>query len=404
LKSESRFIEKLIVLIIVSSIFFPRIPIGLEIRFDDILALLLLPFIILTRPNFKINRLLVFYLLILISFSISTIHGYVFLHVPFSFRDINELFRIFKPFLIIIAIGYCNLQTLSSYLNSIFKIGAVLLIGLGFVEFFDILNFRSLFYTLYGFEHDNSANRIFLTAGNPNIAAALVLYYMIYLLQKVLLTGDRIVSISKILFLLLVLLMTSSRTAVVVFVVVLLASLYFHRKRNKFLSITIIFLCIVLAFPLLRYFDYLTLGFISFSEGTNNSMLLRYQQWSEAIKLFYQSPILGWGPAKDLHTSIVDNEYFLLLRRYGIIGCALVINFLFSYIFVFMKHKKEIDNLDIRTKSIAYTSLLSLLMVAIIMITNNFFSGYQLMPLYVVMIAITEGSFKQLVKEKTANG
>tara|TARA_Y100000385_G_C12743061_1_gene487659 strand:- start:38 stop:583 length:546 start_codon:yes stop_codon:yes gene_type:complete len=174
--------------------------------------------------------------------------------------------------------------------------------------------------------------------------------------------------------------------------------MYFHRKNNKFLSFIIVVLCVLLGFPILKYFDYLTLGFISFSDGTNNSMLLRYQQWSDAIALFNQSPIIGWGPAKDLHTSVVDNEYFLLLRRYGVIGCALVIYFLFSFIFVFLKQKRKIDTLDSKTKSISYTTLLTLLMTAIIMVTNNFFSGYQLMPLYVVMIAISEGSLKELAR------
>lgn len=395
---KSKFIERFILLIVGSSIFLPTIPIGLSIRFDDLLALLLIPFIILTKPNFKINRLLFSYSLILLSFSLSTFYGYYFLAVPFSIRDVNELFRMLKPFLIIIAVGYCNIRTLASYLNSFFKIGAILLILLGFLEFFNVLNFRTLFYNLYGFEFGNNGTRSILTAGNPNVAAALVLYFMIYLLQKMLLTRDRVLSIVKILLLLVVLLMTSSRTSLVVFVVVLLASMYFHRKNNKFLSFIIVVLCVLLGFPILKYFDYLTLGFISFSDGTNNSMLLRYQQWSDAIALFNQSPIIGWGPAKDLHTSVVDNEYFLLLRRYGVIGCALVIYFLFSFIFVFLKQKRKIDTLDSKTKSISYTTLLTLLMTAIIMVTNNFFSGYQLMPLYVVMIAISEGSLKELAR------
>ena len=145
-----------------------------------------------------------------------------------------------KPFLIIIAVSYCNLRTLVSYLNSFFKVGAILLILLGFLEFFNVLSFRALFYSLYGYEFGNMGGRSVLTAGNPNIASALVLYFMIYFLQRMLLTGDRILSLFKILFLLVVLLMTSSRTALIVFVVVLLASMYFHRKHNKILSIVII--------------------------------------------------------------------------------------------------------------------------------------------------------------------
>ena len=372
----------------------PTIPVGIDLRLDDFLALFLIPIVILTKPNFKTNRLFFSYFLILLSFITSTFYGYLFLKVPFSIRDINELFRMIKPFLIIIAISYCNLRTLVNYLHSFFKVGAIFLILLAFLEFFNVLSFRTLFYSLYGFEFGNIGGRSILTAGNPNIASALVLYFMIYFLQRMLLTGDKILSVFKILFLLVVLLMTSSRTALIVFVVILLASMYFHRKNNKTLSIVIIAFCVLLSLPLLKYFDYLTIGFVSFSDGTNTSMLIRYQQWSDAINLFKQSPIIGWGPAKDLHTSIVDNEYFLLLRRYGILGLILVINFLFSFIFVFAKRKKQIDLLDARTKSIAYTTLLSLLMVFIIMSTNNFFSGYQLLPLYIVMIAITEGSLK----------
>ena len=396
---RSNFVEKLILLIVVSSFFIPTIPLGIALRFDDFLALFIIPFVILAKPNFKINRLFFSYLFILLSFITSTFYGYLFLKVPFSIRDINELFRMIKPFLIIIAISYCNLRTLVSYLNSFFKVGAILLILLGFMEFFNVLGFRELFYSLYGFELVNMGGRSVLTAGNPNIASALVLYFMIYFLQRMLLTGDRVLSLFKILFLLVILLMTSSRTALIVFVVVLIASMYFHRQHNKILSIVIITLCVFLTLPLLKYFDYLTIGFVSFNEGTNTSMLTRFQQWSDAIALFKQSPIIGWGPAKDLHTSVVDNEYFLLLRRYGILGLVLVINFLFSFIFVFLKLKRQIDLLDVRTKSIAYTTLLSLLMVFIIMITNNFFSGYQLMPLYIVMISITEGSLKMFTRD-----
>ena len=121
---RSNFIEKLILLIVVSSFFMPTIPLGIAIRFDDFLALFLIPFVILTKPNFKTNRLFFSYLLILLSFITSTFYGYLFLKVPFSIRDINELFRMIKPFLIIIAVSYCNLRTLVSYLNSFFKVGA----------------------------------------------------------------------------------------------------------------------------------------------------------------------------------------------------------------------------------------------------------------------------------------
>ena len=58
-------------------------------------------------------------------------------------------------------------------------------------------------------------------------------------------------------------------------------------------------------------------------------MLQRYKQWSEAFELFLKSPYIGWGPAKEIHSTIVDNEHLFLLRRYGVIGYLAVINLLF---------------------------------------------------------------------------
>ena len=83
--------------------FFPTLPIGIDIRLDDIMALLLIPFLLTVKPNFKVNRLVVSYVIILIFFAISTVHGYFLLGVPYSLRDVNEFVRVLKPFLIILA-------------------------------------------------------------------------------------------------------------------------------------------------------------------------------------------------------------------------------------------------------------------------------------------------------------
>ena len=44
---------------------------------------------------------------------------------------------------------------------------------------------------------------------------------------------------------------------------------------------------------------------------------------------------------------------------------------------------------------LGFTSALLCIMIVVIMITNNFFSGYQLMPLFIVMITLVEKEIRQ---------
>lgn len=396
---SNHFTENFIILLIISSIFLPTIPLGLEIRFDDLMALLFIPLFLLVRPNFKVNRLVFSYTLILILFFLSTVYGYTILNVPTSLRDVNEFVRVLKPLLIIIAVSYCDSKRLSIKLNTVFKYGAILVVLIGFLEFFDFLGYRNFMKIIYrnsGYESADISGRIVLTAANPNVAAALIIYFINYILQSMLLTKQKIRNSLLLLFLMIVLLMTSSRTSLVVFVVILFASLFFHFNKNKVFTFTILTLSFPLLIFMVQFFDYLVIGFSTFSEGTNTSMLLRYQLWAEAFALFKQSPIIGWGPAKAIHTTIVDSEHLLLLRRYGILGYLAVFNFIFGFAWVVFKKRKKLKHMDLLHKRLAITSLFSCIMIFILMTTNNFFSGYQLIVLFVVMITLVENKLNKI--------
>tara|TARA_B100000575_G_C23126336_1_gene652604 strand:- start:93 stop:1235 length:1143 start_codon:yes stop_codon:yes gene_type:complete len=375
----------------------PTIKIGIDFRLDDLLSLFLIPVFFFVKPKFRASRLNFTYSCILILIIISTLHGYYFLNVPISIRDLNEFIRVIKPFLIILIIDYCNLIVLSKYLDKFFKIGAILLILFGFLEYFNILGFRSLIAEIYSNSdrfNDITRSRMVLTSGNPNDAAVLLFYFLTYFTQSLFLKKSISIKLSILFFLIIVLLMTSSRTVFICFVIIILLSLIYHFRKKKFLSLVIFSVCLMTLVSLIQFFDYLTIGFSTFQSGENTSMIIRYQLWDDAFNLFLQSPFFGWGPAKAIHTTVVDGEHFMLLRRYGIFGYFAIIYLLLGYFIVFLRKRKKLFFMGENIKVLAFTSLFTCLIIPVIMVTNNFFSSYQLMPLYVIMIAIVEKSLK----------
>ena len=146
------------------------------------------------RPNFKINRLIISYSVIFFCFSYRHFLVICTLGVPYSLRDLNEYVRVLKPFLIIIAVSYCDSDKLLRKMHLLFKYGAIFIILIGFLEFFDVLGYRKLISLIYSGHRFENLDRIrtILMAGDPNIAAALVIYFVTYILQTMLMTKNKI--------------------------------------------------------------------------------------------------------------------------------------------------------------------------------------------------------------------
>jgi O-antigen ligase len=391
-------VEWFVLLVVVSSVFFPTIPLGIDFRLDDLLTLLIIPLLFAVKPKLRSSRLNYTYLFILFSVSLSILYGYTVLKVPPTIRDFNEFIRIIKPFLIILVVDYCNPQFLAKLLDKFFKVGAVALILFGLLEYFNLFGFRNILSEIYATTDrfsDFDRSRIVLTTGDPNVSAALLLFFLTYLTQSLFLKKGVFTNLVLLFFLLVVLLMTSSRTLLIIFALIMLVSLMYHGRRKKILSIVIGGVSVLTIAILIQFFDYLTIGFSTFKSGDNTSMMIRYLLWKEAFDLFLQSPILGWGPAKSIHTTIVDGEHFMLLRRYGLLGYGTIMSLFLGYAVVFIKKIKTIFEIGGNIQVLGFTSALLCIMIVVIMITNNFFSGYQLMPLFIIMITLVEKELKQ---------
>ena len=72
-----------------------------------------------------------------------------------------------------------------------------------------------------------------------------------------------------------------------------------------------------------------------------------------------------------------------------------IMSLLLGYGVVFVRKIKNISSIGGNVEVLGFTSALLCIMIVVIMITNNFFSGYQLMPLFIVMITLVEKELRQ---------
>ncbi|MEA2018282.1 MAG: O-antigen ligase family protein, partial [Campylobacterota bacterium] len=189
-----------------------------------------------------------------------------------------------------------------------------------------------------------------------------------------------------VLFLLLftVLFFTQSRTALIA-TVFSLAFIFFTLKgywTKKIFLLIVISLGIVVLFPL---FSYVFIGIQLLFEGENNSILVRLENAKIAYEAFVNSPILGYGIAKSYFIDItMDSEWLSLVSRFGLFGVFSAVSLL-AYPFFFKKQIEKLSTIDL--KIYYFTLLASCIVGSVVMLTNNFITGYQsFLPFLLLMV------------------
>jgi O-antigen ligase len=129
--------------------------------------------------------------------------------------------------------------------------------------------------------------------------------------------------------------LTSSRTVTVI-TPVALAFVVVRRMRNRqdrlrlFMRLAVVFgmllIGLVIVLPMLPDLWH-TRIFELTGPGESQSMLARFEAWEIYWGLFLEKPVFGWGPGKALFAYSPDNEWLMLLTRYGIVGCGIFILF-----------------------------------------------------------------------------
>lgn len=127
-----------------------------------------------------------------------------------------------------------------------------------------------------------------------------------------------------------------------------------------------------------------------FSQTT--SWVARTENWSGHAATWLASPLFGWGPGKGTMGTIVDNEWLLFLRRYGIAG-ALVFAVLLARLY--RRLGRSLTPRDVVTQP--YRVALQLAMQGVLvaytiyMVTAAVYHVPQIMTVLLLMVSLTLG-------------
>ena len=245
-------------------------------------------------------------------------------------------------------------------------------------------------------EHSNLlVERITLTTGNPNDAGILTLLFMSWFVSKLFITPS-LVYLIFILVLSIVLFFTASRTDFVAFLVGLtFLTLFSVLGRRSILSLAKTLLFIVVLMVLFLYFGYekvpyIHTGLLTFFAGENTSVLKRFDIWTQVLHYWVKSPWIGWGPAKSIHSTIVDGDYFLILGRYGIMGIIVFYFPLVCFLLFFaVRLVKRFYVLTSYERSVIVSTLFVILMIFVVSITNVFMSSYLFVWQFLVLVKVS---------------
>jgi O-antigen ligase len=115
------------------------------------------------------------------------------------------------------------------------------------------------------------------------------------------------------------------------------------------------------------------------------SMNIKLEAWKSFITYWKQSPLLGWGPAKDTLGYSVDNEWLMLLSRYGIAGVIVFILFGFAIFRVLNRAAKRAAFPEIYGLNLALKAFIPA--ASIFMFVGGIYHNLQIMSVFLILIA-----------------
>ncbi|MTI88633.1 MAG: hypothetical protein FH748_11760 [Balneolaceae bacterium] len=367
---------------------------------DEFIIYGFFPIILLTNfQNLNLSQsskqFIRFYIGFIVCVFISTFFGYFTLGVPTSIRDFFEIVTILKYLLVFLTI-YSFKITLPEIKQIIyFILFAIIISGIfGLFQYFGVLGLDDITGPLFLQDRIHIIHkRLTGTYLNPNTYSAILVTGHLIALGLFFFEEEKAKKTLLLIFIALLsifLLFAGSRTMIAAYflVTVIMTLIGAYKAGYKASQILTVLLILVLAFisaiSLISYEIFIRLqsGLDIFSD---TSFALRLVAWYLNILIFLQSPIVGWGPAKAIHTTVVDSEYIFILRRYGVVG---FITYLSIYIHPLITAYKQLKN---KSKiSLLYSSIIFCVIITYLIanLTNTLFHNNQVMDFWMVFLAL----------------
>jgi O-antigen ligase len=393
LKSKAQLLNVLCFISFLSVCFIPYIPIrnGLSLRAEDFILPLVMYLIFPVVRQFK-----QMYFILLVVWSAWAI---VSMAVNGRIGVVNDYFEIYKLlkffcYLVLFWMFFQLKPNVFPWIATFF----ILAVIFNLLHYFNLFHFnerimptfcpnpQQLLYFGRNSLGGPATKRILGTMGNPNINAIFFSIFMVYFIPFLRYTKFHL---GKILFFVSVamLLFTQSRTGLMAFGFVFLC--YLILVKPSFIQIllycSIIFIVIIVVFK----FDAYSLHYISDAKWNiheNGSLKGRIEVWGELLRMVWEKPIFGYGINKNYfyeNKIYSENEYLLMLWRYGIPGLFFYITFLFGLFHQFRRFILK----GLSDKSLIYA--LVVLLLSINAFTNNPTSN----PMLLLMFAMITGLF-----------
>jgi hypothetical protein len=386
-------IEHLVILGLLSSLIFPPIPLlNIKVYLTTLIApilLLLVIFYNMTMLKFIMHNSTIFLVAFGFMVFVSSLISYASLSVNFNIGDFIESIKYIQFIPYLLALPFILDKSLFPKFRYYMIISMIVFFAVGLVQLFQIDQLVSLVGSLYSgtphLEEMLSGGRLFITGSDPNVGGSIAVFFMFYI-GIVFLENKNIFYLVLTLLMMFFLLMTQSRTALIGVAFALICYSLVVSKYNfilKLIILMIIFTAIYLIILQLNL-KYITLGFQLAMSGENNSINDRIGFVNLAFKRFGESIIFGWGPAKSIHETTIDSEYALILQRYGLFGIVIFASFMIYLL------KASFEAIKKNTPHSFMGKILSLYLFysVVLMITNNLFSGYQLMSIPILLLIL----------------
>lgn len=386
--------------LIFSSIVLPPITAfpGPDIRVEELFYFLVFPLLIIYREKPAGDRYLTYFSYSVLAFGAAIVlslnYGKYFLGVPTSINDYFELLKVLKLFIIVITISRFKLSKQEIYrLLYIVVFSFLLSAFIGLLQFYGLFGFDRITAPYYFAERIfDIYNRMMGTFFNPNtygtaVTLGIIVTMVLFFYERS--PGRKLFLVISAGIFAFTIALTQSRTALIVLLISFLSILFLNisRRQLSVKQITAIlgFTTFLLLIIVSLLSEQIITRFISLADISEDmSWNMRLLAWYLNMQLFFDSYLLGWGPAKIIHTSIVDSEYILILRRYGIIGFSIyILTYLIPIVRAYIMSRKEgIKEL------IGQIIVVGTLVFLIANITNPLFHEIQFMDFWALMLGV----------------